>query len=215
MASGTSCNFRRSRPLIQAIFTSFPTTLHHYRPSRNLTEQNYYRSAHAFYRDHEVVVYKDGLVYPAVNGNDSTNRAVMYTDFIMQKFARAWIEMNISGKEVSCKTGKRYVYTIPEGTPIPNHLILIQEWDNSRFSLQPAHGIPLTGRSVHSLEIDAEANPILDLNQALGEFYNKHATRMKVRKWIKSNPCQKDLESEAEKKWMKRWMGIRNIRQGR
>lgn len=72
MASGTSWNFRRSRPLIQAIFTSFPTTLHHYSPSRNLAEQSYYRSAHAFSRDHEVVVYKDGLVYPAVNGNDCT-----------------------------------------------------------------------------------------------------------------------------------------------
>lgn len=70
MASGTSWNFRRSRPLIQALFTSFPTTLHHYSPSRNLAEQSYYRSAHAFSRDHEVVVYKDGLVYPAVNGND-------------------------------------------------------------------------------------------------------------------------------------------------
>ncbi|KAL7940203.1 hypothetical protein V8C42DRAFT_338239 [Trichoderma barbatum] len=215
MASGTPWNFRRSRPLIQAIFTSFPMTLHHYSPSRNLAEHNYYRSAHAFPRDHEVVVYKDGLVYPAVNGNDSTNGAVMYTDFVMQRFARAWIEMDIFGKERSCKTGKQYIYTIPEGTPIPSHLILIQEWVNSRFSLQPAHGIPLTGRNVHSLEIDAGANLILDLNRALDEFYSKHATKMRVRKWIKSNPCQKDLEGEAEKKWMKRWMEIRNIRQGR
>ncbi|UKZ78702.1 hypothetical protein TrVFT333_006448 [Trichoderma virens FT-333] len=197
MASGTPWNFRRSRPLIQAIFTSFPMTLHHYSPSRNLAEHNYYRSAHAFSRDHEVVVYKDGLVYPAVNGNNSTNGAVMYTDFIMQRFARAWIEMDIFG------------------TPIPSHLILIQEWANSRFSLQPAHGIPLTGHNVHSLETDAGANLILDLNRALGEFYSKHATKMRVRKWIKSNPCQEDLEGEAEKKWMKKWMEIRNIRQGR
>ncbi|EHK19879.1 uncharacterized protein TRIVIDRAFT_121848, partial [Trichoderma virens Gv29-8] len=71
------------------------------------------------------------------------------------------------------------------GTPIPSHLILIQEWVNSRFSLQPAHGKPLT-----------------DFNRALGEFYSKHATKMRVRKWIESNPCQKDLEGEAEKKWM-------------
>ncbi|UKZ53257.1 hypothetical protein TrVGV298_007049 [Trichoderma virens] len=84
------------------------------------------------------------------------------------------------------------------GKILQSHLILIQEWVNSRFSLQPAHGKPLT-----------------DFNRALGEFYSKHATKMRVRKWIESNPCQKDLEGEAEKKWMKRWMEIRNIRQGR
>lgn len=33
----------------------------------------------------------------------------MYTDFVMQNFARAWIE------EGSCKTGKQYIYSIPEG----------------------------------------------------------------------------------------------------
>ncbi|KAG7108253.1 hypothetical protein HYQ44_012727 [Verticillium longisporum] len=59
-----------------------------------------------------------------------------------------------------------FIYTIAQGTPIPSHLILINEY-MSRFTLQPSHGMPLQ-----------------ELNQSLDKFYAQYAQKETTDSWL-------------------------------
>jgi hypothetical protein len=72
------------------------------------------------------------------------------------------------------------------GTPIPSHLILINEFD-SRFSLRPSRGISLQGQPTSAKQFNSQANAhvIVELNRLLDGFWEKYAQKEAVESWLK------------------------------
>ncbi|KAJ5517942.1 hypothetical protein N7453_000364 [Penicillium expansum] len=75
-----------------------------------------------------------------------------------------------------------YLY-IPKGTAIPNSLVLFRE-HTSRFSLQPAHPMPLDS-----------------LNNTLSRFYLEFGRTFNPDAWLDRNPYH-DAFSDDEEEWM-------------
>ncbi|KAH7327741.1 hypothetical protein B0I35DRAFT_415627 [Stachybotrys elegans] len=104
--------------------------------------------------------------------------------FFMQELVRTYSDENLDHKEEGKQVGTPFIYTIPKGTPIPQHLILLNEYI-AKFSLQPSRGIPLK-----------------ELNQSLDEFYNKHARKETVESWLDAHPFTDAIPDDADPVWM-------------
>ncbi|KAM4058951.1 hypothetical protein HRG_008172 [Hirsutella rhossiliensis] len=114
----------------------------------------------------------------------ASNGAIMFPNtFMMQELVRTYFDQVLDGEEQGNLVDMPSVYTIPKGTRIPSHLILINEY-TARFSLQPSRGMPLK-----------------DLNQALDEFYAKHAHMEAAEKWLDAHPFQDAIPDDADAAW--------------
>ncbi|KAF9876296.1 hypothetical protein CkaCkLH20_06239 [Colletotrichum karsti] len=167
---------------IEAIYSSFPATLHYYSPHLNSSlfdnEENDKRPDDIY--DEAVIVDKDGTVFPAVSKTSVSNGAVMFPNtFMMQELVRGYYDETLDRADEGKRVDVPFIFTIPKGTPIPGHLILINEFI-SRFSLQPSR----------------------DLNQALDEFYNEHARKETVKDWLRAHPFQGAIADDADAEWM-------------
>ncbi|KAH6640659.1 hypothetical protein F5144DRAFT_561218 [Chaetomium tenue] len=171
---------------VKAIYSSFPATLHYYSPQKKVVLFDHKgsdnRSQELF--EEAVTVAKDGLVYPTVNAASMSNGAVMFPNtFMMQELVRRYFDEVLDRQDEGEDIEAPSLYTVPKGTPIPSHLILINEYI-SRFSLQPSHGM--------SLE---------DLNRSLNEFYERHAKKETVDSWLENHPFPEALPDEADERW--------------
>ncbi|KXX74391.1 hypothetical protein MMYC01_209936 [Madurella mycetomatis] len=72
----------------------------------------------------------------------------------------------------------------PSGTPVPSHLILINEFI-SRFSLQPSRAMPLR-----------------DLNRSLDEFYGEYARNERAEDWLDAHDFQDAIPEDQDAVWM-------------
>ncbi|KAK1766564.1 hypothetical protein QBC33DRAFT_104820 [Phialemonium atrogriseum] len=169
----------------KAIYSSFPATLHYYSPQRSssLYERKESGSPPEDIFD-EGVTLKHGLVYPAVDKSVS-NGAVMFPNtFLMQEIVRMYFDETLDREDEGKNVETPFIYTIPRGTPVPSHLILINEY-LCRFSLQPSRGIPLEY-----------------LNRSLDEFYLKHGSKETAESWLDRHPFQEAVPDEADDVWM-------------
>lgn len=67
--------------------------------------------------------------------------------FLMQEVVRMYFDETLDREDEGKDVETPFIYTIPRGTPVPVHLILINEY-LCRFSLQPSRGMPLEGLSI-------------------------------------------------------------------
>ncbi|KAI0008836.1 hypothetical protein F4779DRAFT_418088 [Xylariaceae sp. FL0662B] len=183
-----------SRPLfrrafsVKAVYSSFPCTLFHYssRQHSNLYDHKEANSRPDDLFSEGVIVDEKGLVYPSVNTQLTISNGSEMTPntFSMQEFTRMYFDYFLEREDAGHPVETPFVYTIPKGTPIPNHLILINEC-RADFSLQPSHGMSLT-----------------DLNQSLDEFYRKHASKETAEAWFDEHPYQTAIADNADAIWM-------------
>ncbi|KAI0467840.1 hypothetical protein F4859DRAFT_226612 [Xylaria cf. heliscus] len=171
----------------KAIYSCFPATLLYYSPRRRLglyDEQETDDRPSDIYEDR--VRLKDGLVFPGASRNPATsNGAVMYPNtFMMQELIRRYYDDALDRQDDGQEVGTPYIYSVPRGTPIPSHLILVNEWI-SRFSLQPARGMPLQV-----------------LNEVLDEFYSKYAQKDTADAWLEKHPYHLAIDDDIDAKWM-------------
>ncbi|KAI2611996.1 hypothetical protein GGR54DRAFT_616801 [Hypoxylon sp. NC1633] len=172
---------------VKAIYSSFPATLHYYCPRDTSMlfdhKENDDRPDDLY--DEAVTVEKNGLVYPSVNPKSVSNGAVMFPNtFMMQELVRRYFDENLDREEEGKQVESPYIYTISKGTPIPSHLILINEYI-SRFTLQPSRRISLK-----------------DLNRSLNEFYDKNAHKETVEDWLDVHPYHEAGSDDADPVWM-------------
>ncbi|KAL1859001.1 hypothetical protein VTK73DRAFT_7713 [Phialemonium thermophilum] len=174
---------------VKAIYSSFPASLTYYSPQRKLVLFDHKQDPRRLDDPHErgVMVAGDGLVYPGLDQSVS-NGLVMYPSntFMMQEYCRRYLDAVLDRQEAGENVEMPEIYTIPRGTRVPSHLILINEF-LSRFSLQPSHGMS-----------------IRELNQHLQEFLEKHATKDSAGDWLKKHPFQSAIADEADALWMAR-----------
>ncbi|KND87317.1 hypothetical protein TOPH_08074 [Tolypocladium ophioglossoides CBS 100239] len=179
--------FPRRQFSTKAIYSSFPATLHYYSPraTSTLFDHNENNGRPNTIRDEAVTVEKDGLVYPVVYSKSVSNGAVMFPNtFMMQELVRRYYDEVLDREDEGEQVEWPFIYTIPKGTPIPSHLILINEYI-SRFSLQPSRGMSLK-----------------DLNRSLDEFYGKYACKETADDWLETHPFQAALADDADAVWM-------------
>ncbi|KAI0427789.1 hypothetical protein F5Y09DRAFT_22540 [Xylaria sp. FL1042] len=171
--------------LVKAIYSSFPATLMYYSPRQKVglyDEKEADDRPHDNYNDG--VRLHNGLVFPSMS-NDPTNGAVMYPNtFLMQELIRRYYDEALDREEDGQKVDTPYIYSIPKGTPIPSHLILINQYI-ARFSLQPARGMPLQA-----------------LNEALDEFFSKHAKKETADTWLDKHQYHLAIDDDIDAKWM-------------
>ncbi|TPX15946.1 uncharacterized protein E0L32_000280 [Thyridium curvatum] len=170
----------------QVSHTSFPATLLHYCPRQRV---RLYDHAESDDRpddlvDESAIVEKNGLVYREPPTSHVSNGAVLYPNtFMMQEFIRMYYDEMLDREDEGKEVETPYIFTIRRGTPIPSHLILINEY-MSRFSLRPAQALPLQ-----------------DLNQALNEFFDKHAKKETASGWLDNHPFQNAVADDALAVW--------------
>ncbi|KAI1351130.1 hypothetical protein F5Y01DRAFT_134331 [Xylaria sp. FL0043] len=177
----------RRRFSVKAIYSSFPATLMYYcfRPKVSLYDvEEAERRLYDNYSDG--VTIDNGLVFPRVSNDLTTsNGAVMYPNtFFMQELARRHYDEALDREEDGQQVDTPYIFSVPKGTPIPSHLILINDY-NAVFSLQPARGMPLRA-----------------LNEALDEFYDKHAEKETAGAWLDKHPYHLAIDDDTDAKWM-------------
>ncbi|KAJ3463533.1 hypothetical protein MRS44_008319 [Fusarium solani] len=106
--------------------------------------------------DEGVTVEKNGLVYPAVDARSVSNGAVMFLNtFMMQELVHRYFDEVLDREDEGSQFEKLFIYTVSKGTPIPSHLILVNECI-SRFSLQPSRGMLLKDEFYAEYGKDAE-----------------------------------------------------------
>ncbi|UNI13306.1 hypothetical protein JDV02_000063 [Purpureocillium takamizusanense] len=172
---------------VKAIYSSFPATLHYYCPRRTSALFNHQEidSRPDDMYDEGVIVQSDGLVYPAVSKTSASNGAILFPNtFMMQELVRQYFDDVLDRQDEGKQIESPFICTIPKGTPIPGHLILINEY-LSRFSLQPSHGMLLE-----------------DLNRSLDEFYKSYARRETVENWLDTHPFPQAVADDADAVWM-------------
>ncbi|KEZ39209.1 hypothetical protein SAPIO_CDS9873 [Scedosporium apiospermum] len=104
--------------------------------------------------------------------------------FSMQEIIRQNYDEAIEREEEGGSAETPFVFTIPKGTPIPGHLILINEY-LARFSLQPSRAMSLK-----------------ELNRSLDEFYDKNAIKETPGDWIDGHPYEDALDEGLDETWM-------------
>ncbi|RWA03545.1 hypothetical protein EKO27_g11559 [Xylaria grammica] len=172
---------------IKAIYSSFPATLSYYSPRQKVC---LYDEREADNRPDNVyydrVTLENGLVFPRASQNPFiSNGAIMFPNTaMMQEIFRRHYDEALDREEGGQEIDTPYIYSVPKGTPIPSHLILVNEF-LSQFSLQPAHGMPLEA-----------------LNEALDEFYSKHARKEEAGSWLGNHPYHLAIDDNVDAKWM-------------
>ncbi|KAI0803775.1 hypothetical protein GGR55DRAFT_682188 [Xylaria sp. FL0064] len=172
---------------VKAIYSSFPATLMYYSPRQKV---GLYDKREADNRPHDNygdgVMLDNGLVFPRVYDNSTaSNGAVMYPNtFFMQELVRRYYDEALDREEEGQEVDTPYIFSVPKGTPIPSHLILINDY-NAKFSLQPARGMPLRA-----------------LNESLDEFYDKHAEKETADAWLDKHPYHLAIDDDIDAKWM-------------
>ncbi|PNY23834.1 Uncharacterized protein TCAP_06226 [Tolypocladium capitatum] len=137
--------------------------------------------------DEGVVIARDGLVYPGVHKHSVSNGAAMFPNtFTQQEYIRRYFDDFIDREENGKAVDIPHMFTIPKGTPIPRHLILINEC-LARFSLQPSYGM--------SLRVSVE------LNKSLDEFWDQYATKETAEKWLDEHPFQSAMTDDGDQIW--------------
>ncbi|KAI0856848.1 hypothetical protein F4860DRAFT_491446 [Xylaria cubensis] len=173
---------------VKAIYSTFPATLLFYsaRQKPNLYEEREDHDRPDDLYEDRVNLGSNGLVYPGVFKDPSTsNGATMFPNtFMMQEIIRLNYDEALEREDEGQQVNVPFIYTVPKGTAIPSHLILVNEY-MSRFSLQPSRGTSLQ-----------------DLNQALDEFYSKHAKKETADEWLDKHPFQSAIADDADAKWM-------------
>ncbi|PNY23832.1 Uncharacterized protein TCAP_06225 [Tolypocladium capitatum] len=82
------------------------------------------------------------------------------------------------------------VYSIPAGTHLPEHLLLVHE-RSDHYSLQPAKAMRLQGNSV-----DSKTTPSLtatDLNEHITDFFWRNAAVYTREQWLQAYPSPTDF----------------------
>ncbi|KAG6009336.1 hypothetical protein E4U21_002644 [Claviceps maximensis] len=188
VAMNQSIGLQKRRYNILSIHSSFPATLSYYRP-KNLS--SLYDIAELDSRPddlyHEGVrIAPNGLVYPGVETAALSNGAVMFppNTLNMQEHYRQYADDFLDLREITPDMEAPQIYTVPKGTLIPSHLILIREW-MTKFSLQPSQGMPLR-----------------DLNRALDDFFDKSATKEDAISWINRHPWEFKISDSDDSVWM-------------
>ncbi|KAI1275388.1 hypothetical protein F5Y07DRAFT_400387 [Xylaria sp. FL0933] len=172
---------------VKAIYSSFPATLMYYSPRQKV---GLYDEREADNRPHDNygdgVMLDNGLVFPRVYDNaTASNGAVMYPNtFFMQELVRRYYDEVLDREEEGQEVDTPYIFSVPKGTLIPSHLILTNDY-NAKFSLQPARGMPLQA-----------------LNDALHEFYSKHAKKETVDAWLAKHEYHLAFDDDIDAKWM-------------
>ncbi|EXV00475.1 hypothetical protein X797_006537 [Metarhizium robertsii] len=172
---------------VKAIYSSFPATLHYYCPRRtsSLFDHQETESRPDDIYDEGVTIHKNGLVYPAVDVSSVSNGAVMLPNtFLMQELVRRHFDEALDREDEGKHVETPFIYTLPKGTQIPSHLILINDF-GCHFSLQPSRGMLLK-----------------DLNRSLDEFYNNHARKETAEDWLDAHPFQQAVADDADAVWM-------------
>ncbi|KAI0972088.1 hypothetical protein F4678DRAFT_460920 [Xylaria arbuscula] len=170
---------------VKGIYSSFPATLMYYSPRQKL---GLYDARTADDRPDEN--YDDGvalsndLVFPGVYDNASNGATMWPNTFLMQEIFRRYYDEGLDREEDGQKIDTPYIFSVPKGTPIPSHLILLNE-SMSKFSLQPSRGMPLQA-----------------LNKTLDEFYSKHATKETADEWLGQHPYHLAIDDYIDSKWM-------------
>ncbi|KAJ4311706.1 hypothetical protein N0V84_010303 [Fusarium piperis] len=165
----------------KAIYSSFPATLHYYspRPTSSLFDYKENDERPHDLSDEGVTVEPSGLVYPAFNRSVS-NGAVMFPNtFMMQELIRRYFDDVLDREDEGHEVETPFVYTIAQGTLIPSHLILINEY-MSRFTLQPSR----------------------ELNQSLDEFYAQYAQKETADNWLDAHDFKDAVADDADPVWM-------------
>ncbi|KAI1266000.1 hypothetical protein F5Y18DRAFT_426513 [Xylariaceae sp. FL1019] len=116
--------------------------------------------------------------------NVSVQQQHKQTTFMMQEFIRRYYSDRLDREAEGKKVGVPHVYTIPQATPTPSHVLLVNDFV-ARFSLRPYRGMPLQ-----------------ELNQSLDEFYNQYATKDMVADWLDKHPFQEAVADDAYEIWM-------------
>ncbi|KAG8406147.1 hypothetical protein J3458_021474 [Metarhizium acridum] len=62
--------------------------------------------------------------------------------FLMQELVRRYFDENLDREDEGKEVETLFIFTLPKATPIPSHLILINDYI-SKFSLQPSRGMLL------------------------------------------------------------------------
>ncbi|RSM03314.1 hypothetical protein CEP52_007460 [Fusarium oligoseptatum] len=102
----------------------------------------------------------------------------------MQELVRGYFDEVLDREEEGSQVEKPFIFTIPKGTPIPSHLILINEYI-SRFSLQPSRGMLLK-----------------ELNRSLDEFYAEYAKKETAENWLNKHPFQDAVSDDEDSVWI-------------
>ncbi|KAK3374396.1 hypothetical protein B0T24DRAFT_293553 [Lasiosphaeria ovina] len=170
---------------VKAIHSSFPASLAYYSPQHKSRLFDYSEAdIHPDDLDDEgVVVAEDGLVYPSVQSDVSNGAVMLPNTFTMQECVRRYFDEFLDRVEDGEDMETPQIYTIPKGTEIPSHLILIND-HISRFSLQPSYGMTLQ-----------------ELNEALDAFFDKHAVKETVADWLDKNHFKSAVADYAESVW--------------
>ncbi|RSM15798.1 hypothetical protein CDV31_004740 [Fusarium ambrosium] len=171
----------------KAIYSSFPATLYYYspRPTSSLFDHKEIKDRPDDLYDEGVTVEKDGLVYPAVDARSVSNGVVMFPNtFMMQELVRGYFDEVLDREDEGSQVEKPFIFTIPKGTPIPSHLILINEYI-SRFSLQPSRGMLLK-----------------ELNRSLDEFWAEYAKKETAENWLNAHPFQDAVSDDEDSVWI-------------
>ncbi|KAI1307405.1 hypothetical protein F5Y03DRAFT_352155, partial [Xylaria venustula] len=170
---------------VKGIYSSFPTTLMYYSQRQKLGLYDERTSDDRPDQHHDDgVALTNGLVFPGVHDNGS-NGAIMYPNtFLMQEIFRRYYDDGLDREEDGQKVDTPYIFSVPKGTPIPSHLILLN-LSTSKFSLQPARGMPLQA-----------------LNETLDEFYRKHATKETADEWFDQHPYNLAVDDYIDSQWM-------------
>ncbi|KJZ71927.1 hypothetical protein HIM_08683 [Hirsutella minnesotensis 3608] len=103
--------------------------------------------------------------------------------FTQQEYVRRYFDEFLDREENSEIVDIPYIFTIPKGTPIPSHLILINEY-LARFSLQPSYGMSLG-----------------ELNKKLDDFWDQCATRETAEQWLDKHPFQSAMTDDGDQIW--------------
>ncbi|KAK3330831.1 hypothetical protein B0H66DRAFT_76170 [Apodospora peruviana] len=187
----------------KAIYSSFPATLLYYSPrSRSgLFDHRELNSRPDDLFDETLAVTdwhgaNKGLVYPYIdslnrrpptkrNSTGVANGAAMYPyTFLMQEVVNRNYDLFLDCQEMGRKVETPHIYTIPKGTQIPSHLILINSW-TCRFFLMPARGMKIE-----------------DFNTCLDEFWDEYAIKETVVDWLIKHPYHQAIPDEDDAEWM-------------
>ncbi|KAH7265854.1 hypothetical protein B0J15DRAFT_545883 [Fusarium solani] len=104
--------------------------------------------------------------------------------FMMQELVRRYFDEVLDREDEGSQFEKLFIYTVSKGTPIPSHLILVNECI-SRFSLQPSRGMLLK-----------------ELNRSLDEFYAEYAQKETAENWLNTHPFQNAVSDDADSVWI-------------
>ncbi|KAK4068349.1 hypothetical protein Purlil1_13807 [Purpureocillium lilacinum] len=170
---------------VKAIHSVFPASLTYYSPrtkSNLFDHQEIENRPHDVY-DEGVIIAKDGLVYPGVQKYVSNGAALYPNTFTQQEYIRRYFDEFLDRAENDEDVDTPHIFTIPKGTPIPNQLILINEY-LARFSLQPSYGMPLR-----------------DLNQRLNDFWDESATKETAEEWLDKHPFDSAMTDDGDQIW--------------